>query len=158
MAQIQDVPGMPDPAKSPAEYAVDRPLLTKIMFTDRQAFFDRNPAFDAMRAPVEAVVNRMLARRVLRRGDGGILKVDPACPRCQRTTVATFSRSVAQRFQLKFLACWTDPVRRPPMLNNLVEYCLQAFPEIQEKGLELVVNIHKSDGARERCLLYSAKG
>lgn len=158
MSLLAEIPGIPDPAKSPDEFALDRRRIADIMLNGRRRFFLHNPEFIDMQQPVETVIARLLARRALRRGDGERVYVDPGCPRCRLTSVAGFERSTAQRFQNKFLAAWTDPVRRPPMVNALTGYCLAEFPEIGDKGLDLVVNVHKLDRSRLRCLLYSPKG
>jgi hypothetical protein len=156
--QIQEIPGIPDPAKRSDEFAIDRETVTAVMFEGATAFFDQNPAFNDLRDPVAVALNRMVARRVLRRAGSGDLSADPGCPRCRQTSLYNFARSVAQRFQIKFMAAWTDPVRRPPMVNALTAFFLTRNPEIDEKGLDLVVNVHKLDGTRMRCVLYSPKG
>jgi hypothetical protein len=154
MVQIQEMPGVPDPARRAGEFAIDRECLFRTLLEGHARFFRRNPAFRDMWAPTEQALHRLAARRAVRAGPDGAYAHDPACPRCARMSVAAFARSAATRFQAKFLAAWTDPVRRPPMITDLAAFFLARNPEIQERGLDLVVNVHKLDHTRIRCVVW----
>lgn len=154
---IYAMAGIPAPASSPLEFALDAEVWFDALTCDPHAFFGRMPLFDGLRADGIGLCT-LLRDRGLAEKRGLGYRVRPDCPHCQQRTIRARKREWARRIFHHFIYLWDRPDKYQELRNQVSTFFLEEYPEITEKRIPIVFNAHLRSREIRRLIVYEHRG